>query len=54
MDFSDLMIGSIAVIPVVLGLVQFAKKFGLDGNGNIVLALLLGIAFGGLGYAMNQ
>jgi hypothetical protein len=53
-EFGNLAIGSVLVIPLVLGLVQFAKKFGLDGNGNVVLAIVLGIVFGGISYGIDQ
>lgn len=53
-EFEGLAIGSVLVIPLVIGIVQFAKKFGLKGNGNIVLALVLGFLFGGLAYGINE
>ena len=53
-EFESLAIGSVLVLPLVLGLVQFAKKFGLSGNGNIVLAIVLGIGFGGVAYGIDQ
>jgi 4-hydroxybenzoate polyprenyltransferase len=53
-EFGELAIGSVLVIPLVIGIVQFAKKFGLEGNGNIVLALVLGFLFGGLAYGIDQ
>ena len=53
-EFANLAVGSVLVIPLVLGLVQFAKKFGLDGNANIVLSVVLGIFFGGIAYGIDQ
>jgi len=53
-EFANLAIGSVLVIPLVLGLVQFFKKFGLDGNWNIVASVLLGIFFGGIAYGIDQ
>jgi len=53
-EFAELAIGSVAVIPLVLGIVQFLKKFGLDGNWNIVASVVLGIVFGGLAYGIDQ
>ena len=53
-EFAELAIGSIAVIPLVLGIVQFFKKFGLDGNWNVVASVLLGILFGGIAYGIDQ
>ena len=44
-------IAGIAIIPLVLGLVQFAKKLGVNGNGSMVLAVVLGFFFSGLMYA---
>ena len=44
-------IAGIAIIPLVLGLVQFAKKLGINGNGSMVLAVVLGFFFSGLMYA---
>jgi len=52
--FSGLAIGGIAIIAIIMGLVQFAKKFGLDGNWLILLALLLGFFFGGIAYGIDQ
>lgn len=53
-EFGELAIGAVTVIPLILGIVQFAKKFGLQGNGNIVLALVLGFFFGALAYGINE
>lgn len=53
-EFANLAIGSVAVIPLVLGIVQFFKKFGLDGNWNIVASVILGILFGGVAYGIDQ
>lgn len=53
-EFSNLMVGTVAVIPLVMGLVQFAKRFGVDGNWNIVLALVFGVVFSGVAYGIDQ
>lgn len=53
-EFAELAIGSVLVIPLVMGLVQFGKKFGLDGVWNMVVALLLGVLFGGIAYGINE
>lgn len=53
-DFGNLAIGSILVIPLVMGLVQFAKKFGADGNVNLLIAFVAAIAFGGVAYGIEQ
>ena len=51
MDFA---IGSVGVAILVMGLVQFFKRFGLDGNWNIVLAVVFGALFTGLAYGIDQ
>ncbi len=42
----DLFINNISIIVLIAGLVEFAKKFGLRGNGCILLSMLLGVFFG--------
>jgi uncharacterized membrane protein YkvI len=51
---NDFVIGGVGVSFLVLGLVQFAKKFGVDGNWNVVLAVVLGFVFGGMAYGIDQ
>lgn len=51
MDFA---IAGVAIIPLVLGLVEFAKKFGVGGNAALALSVFLGILFSGLAYAFDQ
>lgn len=53
-EFTELMIGTVAVVPLVAGLVQFLKKFGLDGVWNVVASVVLGIVFGALAYGIDQ
>jgi len=53
-EFGNLAIGSIFVIPLVMGLVQFAKRFGADGNVNVVIAFVAAIVFGGIAYGIDQ
>jgi hypothetical protein len=53
-EFESLAIGGVLVMPLVLGLVQFAKKFGLDGIWNIVVAVGLGIFFGGIAFGIEE
>lgn len=53
-EFAELAIGGVMVIPLVLGIVQFLKKFGLSGNWNIVASVLLGVFFGGIAYGIDQ
>jgi hypothetical protein len=47
-------VAGVGIIPLVLGLVQFAKKLGVEGNGSLVLAVVLGFIFSGLAYAMQS
>lgn len=52
MDFA---IGGVAVAMLVLGLVQFLKKIlPIDGNWNVVAALVLGFLFGGIAHGIDQ
>ncbi len=46
MNFPEISINNIAVIPIVIGLVQFMKKFGLSGEKLTALSAILGVAFG--------
>jgi len=50
----DYAISGIAVLPLILGLVEFAKKLGLKGNGSMILALVLGVFFSALFMTMQQ
>jgi hypothetical protein len=51
MDFA---IAGVAIIPLVLGIVEFAKKFGVEGKGSLALVVILGFVFSGLAYAFDQ
>jgi hypothetical protein len=51
MEFS---IAGILVIPLVLGLVEFAKKLGVRDQWSTVLAVVLGIFFGSVWYGIDQ
>jgi len=44
----------VLVIPLVMGVVQFAKKFGADGNWNLVIAFVAAFLFGGIAYGIDQ
>lgn len=47
--FGAVSTGGIPLLLVVLGLVQFVKGFGLQGNAVKLLSLFIGLAFG-IGY----
>lgn len=51
MDFA---IGGVAVAALILGIVEAAKQFGVEGKGSQVLALVLGFVFVGLAQAIRQ
>ena len=44
--FSDALVNGVPLVVVIMGLVEFAKKLGLQGKALIVLSMMLGIAFG--------
>ena len=47
-------VAGVAIIPLVLGLVEFAKKLGVNGNASLVLSVALGFVFSGVVYAMQS
>ena len=47
-------IAGVAIIPMVLGLVEFAKKLGVNGNSSLVLSIVLGFLFSGVVYAVQS
>ena len=51
---SDFVIGSVSVILLVLGIVEFAKSLGLHGKACQVLAVCLGAFFVGLSQAISM
>jgi len=51
MDFA---IGGISVALLIVGIVEAAKSFGVEGKGSQALALVLGFLFVGLAYAIGQ
>lgn len=53
MDYASYAIAGVPLIPLIVGLVEFAKKFGVTGKWAIALAMALGIFYGGLFYAMQ-
>jgi hypothetical protein len=55
LDFSKLAIGGVALIPLIIGLVEFAKTQGLQGRQRLMLlAFILGIVFGGIAQAIGE
>lgn len=50
-SFSDLTVGGISLIFIVIGLVEFSKNFGLSGNWLILLSAVLGLVLG-VGYKL--
>ncbi len=42
----DLIVNGINIMVIVFGLVEFAKKLGLDGKGLTVLSMVLGVLAG--------
>ena len=48
------MLGEYALLLLVPGIVETAKKFGLSGNWNLGLSLVLGVLFVGLAQANAQ
>lgn len=53
MDFGAFEIGGIAVLVLVLGIVEAAKRWGLQGRGSEILALCLGVFFVALAQAIQ-
>ena len=47
-------IGGIAVAALIIGIVEAAKEFGLQGKGCQALALVLGFFFVGLAYGIQE
>lgn len=47
MDFSDLVVNGVAIVPLIIGLVQFAKWMGLSGTRPLrALSAATGLALG--------
>lgn len=53
MEVSELLIGGVSVIGVVVGLVEFSKQLGNKGVGLPVLAFSLGTVGGGVAGAIG-
>jgi hypothetical protein len=55
MDFENMAIGGVALIYLVPGLIEFAKKLGLAGTRAIVLVgFVLGVVFAGTAAAIGE
>ena len=52
-DPSTLLVGSVPLVVVVFGLVEFIKSLGLKGKALTVLSLVIGILLG-LGYQVAE
>lgn len=46
MNFQDAIVNGIPLLIIIAGLVEFAKKFGLQGEACTVLSMVLGLALG--------
>ena len=53
-DLSQVAIGGVVLIPVVIGLMEFAKKMGLRGKPLMIAAFCLLIGFGFLSGAISE
>ena len=53
-EYSQVAIGGMAVIPMVIGLMQFAKKLGLQGNKLVITAFGVLSGFGGVAGAVSE
>lgn len=51
---ADLAIGGVLVLALIVGIVEFLKKFGLDGKWNVVVTFVLAFLFGGLALAIQR
>ena len=52
--FGELAIGGVNLLLLVLGIVEAAKRLGVNGTGSFILALALGGVFGGLEMAITS
>ena len=53
MQYAEMGIAGVLIIPLVLGWVEAAKKLGVNGKGSFVMALVLGCLFAALWQAIN-
>ena len=49
----DYLIGSISIAALIVGLVEFAKKFKLSGESLSILAFVLGVVLTGVAYGLE-
>ena len=45
MGFETAVLGFLGALPLIVGLVEAAKQFGVEGKGSFILALSLGFVF---------
>jgi hypothetical protein len=50
--FADIVVAGIPLLAIVIGLVQFVKGFGLNGNAVQVASLVIGLVLG-IGYQVS-
>ena len=46
MDFSEMLVGGVPLMFIVLGLVEWSKRLGVNGKWLLVLSMLIGLIFG--------
>ena len=54
MSFETIILGAVGIIPLVLGIVEAAKRIGINDKGSFVLALMVGTILAGVREAMAQ
>jgi hypothetical protein len=51
MDFESVQIGGITLVFLILGMVEGAKEFGVNGKGSLLMSILLGAVLFGMSRA---
>jgi len=51
-NYGNLAIAGVSLLPLVLGWVEAAKKLGVKSNGSFIMAVVLGVVFTALHQAM--
>lgn len=46
MDFSEMLVGGVPLMFIVLGLVEWSKRLGVNGKWLLVLSMLIGLVIG--------